>query len=163
MLAVVQAMRLSSNQQSIDFQDTSNCTWTDWSVCSLVSDSRCASSRTLQVLPFESQTLDLPNSLPCSGNAGHTEQETCTGGLCPTWTVGNWTECSGNCESKQPWEDYQNRNVKCADSDGVLYRFDVCGKLYGLAQTPATEQPCACSHQVSISNPYQSPFSHVSI
>lgn len=161
-VALSWAFRLQSTHGAIDFQDSSNCTWSEWSACKLESEYRCAKTRTLGVLPFEDQLSELPKKVFCHGQAGQVESETCSEGLCPQWNVGNWTDCSSTCNSTmQPWEGFQNREVECLDSNKVMYKSEVCEKLYGLARRPEVERPCECSHKVKPFDPYVGTYNPV--
>ena len=161
---IVNGIRLENAFAQIGLQDTSNCTWSNFTECALETKTRCSRYRTLDVLPLESQAVDLPGKVPCSGQAGQRETESCTDGLCPSWVVGNWTDCSNTCnQTLAPWVGIQSRDVTCEDVSGVFYTNEVCVKLYGVALEPSTEQPCECSHQVPSPDPYGVTSSAVSL
>lgn len=149
-----EGLRLNSGMRDIDLVDISNCTWTEWSVCSLASQSRCARSRTLDLLPAANQTMLSNTTVPCSGQAGRVDSVDCVDGLCPSWQVGNWSDCSNTCNSTlSAWAGYQVRNVDCTDTSGVFYRREVCESVRGAI--PISEQACPCSHTIPEFNPYK--------
>ena len=158
------AMRIILLDTSIDFRDTSNCTLSAWSVCSLETEGRCSRQRTLMVLPYENQTMVGPTIQACHGQGGHVESESCRDGLCPQWRIGEWSDCSGTCKSTlPPWQGYQRRSVECMDSAEVLYREAVCENLYGIALKPIDEQACECSHKVKPFDPYANTYQPVDV
>ena len=161
---VGKAYRIADRPGDISIVDTSNCTWTDWSECKLDSTTRCTRARTLEVLSFERQTLDVVGKISCHGRAGDMESQGCQDGLCPNWSIGNWTDCSGTCNSTlPPWEGYQRREVSCLDPAGVYYRTDVCENLYGVTMKPELERPCECSHKLKPYDPYTPTYRPVEV
>jgi hypothetical protein len=156
-------MGLRSELMPDTIVDTSNCTWSSWTVCSTESVYRCSRSKTFELLPLQNQTDNIASKQLCHGNAGRVDTETCYDGLCPKWVPGNWTDCSPTCNTTQlpPWEGYQTRTLVCQDSDGVFYQSAVCENIYGLSAKPLSEQPCACSHQAVNFDPYGNKFEPV--
>ena len=157
-------LRSRLSLSDISVSDTSNCTWTAWSECKLESDTRCARTRILEVLPLDKQLEDVAGKIPCNKNAGNVETAGCSDGLCPSWKIGEWTDCSGTCNSTmRPWEGYQRRDVTCEDISGVLYRADVCANLNGKDHTPEEERPCECSHKLKPYEPYAPRYTPVGV
>lgn len=149
-----EGLRLNLKGRSVEVEDISNCTWTDWSVCRLETETRCSRTRTLELLPMENQTAAIESKVLCNGQAGRTDSVDCDDELCPVWKAGNWTDCSQTCgQQLEPWVGYQNRNVTCLDTQGTLYRRSVCGQIRGME--PIDERPCECSHTVAPFDPYQ--------
>ena len=154
-IATCIAYRNSMQHVDISVIDSSNCTWTSWTECKLESDTRCARTRLLEVLPLDAQDTEKPDKIPCNGQAGTVESSGCTDGMCPKWIVGDWTDCSGTCNSTmRPWEGLQRRDLVCQDDSGILYRTDVCVNLYGVTVKPEEERPCECSHKLKPFDPY---------
>ena len=155
------ALRLGSLQRDSDFIDTSNCTWTDWSTCGLKrgSYSECETTRSLEL--SANQTSVGPNIVACMNQAGTVESKPCNDGNCPTWNVGNWTDCSNTCNTTMAdiWSAMQVRQVSCADLNGWYYSSKVCVNIRG--QQPLTEQVCPCSHQTEPVDPYGGKWDHV--
>lgn len=164
LVSSVQSFQVKLVEGAIDFEDTSNCTWSGWSSCSLYSETRCARTRSFDLLPIDNQTLPLDGKEMCRGQAGRVDSADCDDGLCPTWNIGNWTDCSGTCSMQlPPWAGYQTRPVACIDSSGLLYRKEVCKKVWGLGTVPLEEQTCECSHRVPPYDPYASRYGPVTI
>ena len=157
------ALRLGSLQRDTDIIDTSNCTWTGWSICGLKrgSYSECESTRTFEL--SENQTATGSNVAPCMNQAGTLESKPCTDGNCPTWDVGNWTDCSNTCNTTMAdiWSGMQVRHVSCSDPTGWYYASKVCVNIRG--QQPLTEQACPCSHQTEPVDPYGGKWDHVPV
>lgn len=148
----------------VGIHDISNCTWTNFTECALESQFRCSRFKTLEVVPIQNQTDEFDGKIPCNGQAGRKDYETCSDGLCPAWMVGNWTDCSSTCnQTRAPWEGIQSRDVTCIDASGILYSRDVCQKLYGVALAPASERPCECSHMPPPPKPYSVRYVAVSL
>jgi hypothetical protein len=164
MFGVSNGLRLHSQVWQIGFQDTSNCTWSNFTQCALETKTRCAKYKTLELVPIDNQTDDnYFGKIPCHGQAGQRQYETCSDELCPAWVVGNWTDCSMTCnQTLPPWQGIHSRDVTCVDSAGVSYTRDVCQQLYGSALSPPAEEPCECSHQPPTASPYAITYGVVS-
>jgi hypothetical protein len=163
LLQCANSLRLGSLQRDTDIVDTSNCTWTSWSVCGLKrgSYSECESIRTLDLAA--NQTAVGSEIIPCMSQAGSVETKPCNDGNCPAWNVGNWTDCSNTCNTTMAdiWSAMQVRQVSCSDNGGWFYSNKVCVNIRG--QQPLTEQACPCSHQTETVDPYGGKWTQVSL
>jgi hypothetical protein len=162
-LADTNALRLGSLSRDVDYVDSSNCTYTEWSECALKpgSYSECESSRIFDLAA--NQTLVDPKIVPCNHNAGLVESRTCRDGRCPDWQVGNWSDCANTCNVTQAdiWSAMQVRDVNCTDSSGWYYASKVCVNVRG--PKPLSEQFCPCSHQTQPKPLYPADWSTVGV
>ncbi len=152
-------LRIGSTVGDISPLDSSNCTWSGWGECELESPTRCTKSRTFDVVPLEKQSEEFAGKEKCNGQGGNTQIESCSDGLCPHWSTGNWTDCSNTCNSTmRPWQGFQRRDVVCVDATEVLYRTEVCETLYGINMKPESEQACECSHKLKPYDAYATTY-----
>ena len=160
----VSCFRISSISPHGGYVDTSNCTWSEWSECGLKPGTytSCESSRTLELA--EDQKLKSPYVIPCFEQAGSIESKPCQDGNCPSWRVGNWSDCSNTCNvttKAEVWAAMQVRDIQCADARGWFYEEKVCVSIRG--QKPMTDKACPCSHQTTEAQPYQLSWNTVGV
>jgi hypothetical protein len=162
-IPVAFSLRLGSLQRDTDVIDTSNCTWSNWTVCGLKkgSYSQCESTRSLELA--QNQTEIGPQVIPCMGQAGSVESKPCNDGNCPLWNVGNWSDCSNTCNTTMAdiWSGMQVRHISCSDPTGWYYANKVCVNIRG--QEPLAEQACPCSHKTEEVDPYGGQWTKVPV
>jgi len=152
---VVRALNLGSLYRDVDYVDTSNCTWSGWTTCSLKQGTYtgCETTRTLELA--QDQKSKEKSVIPCYHQTGSVESKPCTDGNCPNWRIGNWSDCNNTCnstKSQEVWSALQVRSVQCGDVSGWFYDEKVCTSIRG--QKPMIDQPCPCSHEAPNSAPY---------
>jgi hypothetical protein len=160
----IKSERIVSLEPDANYIDTSKCTWTEWSVCSLKPGvfTACESSRSFDLAP--DQTSGSSAIVPCYHQAGSIESKPCQDGNCPNWIVGNWSDCSNTCSfttNAEVWSAMQVREVQCGDARGWFYDEKVCLSIRG--QKPMTSKACACSHQTTDVQPYRVSWNTVEV